>query len=59
MRGLVGEPNEMKIELRPHTKIIKKRPYHMNPHYKEQVKEETNKMLTVGLILQDKNYEWI
>lgn len=35
MKGMVSSIGEMKIELKPGTRPIKKRPYRMNPHYKE------------------------
>ena len=38
MKGIVGDLGEMKIPLRPYAKPIKKRPYRLNPRYKEKVK---------------------
>ena len=40
----------MKIPLNPETKPTKKRPYGLNPRYKETVKEYMDKMLDEGII---------
>ena len=39
MNGMVGDLGEMKIPLKPDARLIKQRPYKLNPHYKEKVKE--------------------
>lgn len=51
MKGMVGELNDMKISIKPGAQSIKKKPYKMNLHYKEQVKQEINKMLDAELFL--------
>ena len=38
MKGIVGDLGEMKIPLQEDAKPSKKRPYRMNPSYKEKVK---------------------
>ena len=38
MKGIVGDPGEMKINLKPDAKPVKQRPYRLNPRYKENVK---------------------
>ena len=40
----------MKIPLRPDAKLVKKRPYILNPRYKEKGKDELEKMLEEGVI---------
>jgi hypothetical protein len=49
----------MKIELKPDSKLVKHRPYCLNPKIKEKVKKEVDKMLVVGLIFPIKEVEWI
>ena len=49
----------MRIPLKPDAKPCKKRPYRMNPKYKEKVKVEINKMLEVGIIECVEESEWI
>lgn len=45
MKGIVGELGEMKIPLTIDVKLVKQRPYSLNPKCKEKVKEDINKML--------------
>ena len=40
MKGIVGDLGEMKIPLRPNVKLVKQRPYRLNPHYKENIRAE-------------------
>jgi hypothetical protein len=35
----------MNIQLKPDARPIKKRPYRLNPRYKEKVKQEIDRML--------------
>ena len=42
----------MKITLKLDAKLVKQRPYHLNPKYKEKVCLELDKMLTAGIITQ-------
>ena len=35
MKGILGDLGEMKIPLKPYAMHVKKRPYHLNPRYKE------------------------
>jgi hypothetical protein len=37
MKGIAIFLRAMKIQLKPDAKLIKRRPYHMNPIYKEKV----------------------
>jgi len=59
MEGIVGELGEMKIPLKLEAKPIKKRPYRINPRYKEKVKVEIDRMLEVGIIKPIVDYKWI
>jgi hypothetical protein len=45
LKGIKGAMGEMKIELKPDSKPMKHRPYHLNPKVKEKVKKEVDKML--------------
>jgi hypothetical protein len=45
MKGIKGPMREMRIPLKPYVKPFKKRPYRLNPKYKEKVKIELNRML--------------
>ena len=40
----------MRITLNPDVKPIKQRTYHLNPNYKEKVRQEMDKMLEAGII---------
>lgn len=42
--------SEMKIELKPEARPIKKRPYRFNPKSKAKVKRELDRMLAAGII---------
>jgi hypothetical protein len=59
MKGIKGPMGEMRIPLKPDAKPVKKRPYKLNPKYKEKVKIELNKMLEAGIIEPVKELEWI
>ena len=50
IKGLVGYLGEMKITLRPDSKLVKQRPYRLNLSYKEKVKEKLDQILEAGVI---------
>jgi hypothetical protein len=50
IKGIEGELSEMRIELKPKAKPIKKSSYRLSPHIKERMKEEIGKMIAAGLI---------
>jgi hypothetical protein len=50
MKGIKGPMGEMRIPLKPYAKPIKKRPYRLNPKYKEKVNLELDRMLEAGII---------
>lgn len=50
LKGIVGDLGMMKITLKLNTKLVKQRPYCLNPKYKEKVHVELDKMLTAGII---------
>lgn len=49
----------MKITLKPDAKLVKKRPYHLNPKYTEKVNLELDKMLMTGIIEHVEEYDWV
>jgi len=59
MKGIVGDLGVMRIPLKHDVKPIKQRPYRLNPKYKEKVKEELYKILTVGIIKLVEEFEWL
>jgi hypothetical protein len=59
MKGIKGPMGEMRIPLKPDARPFKKRPYRLNPKYKEKVKIELDKMLEAGIIEPVEESEWI
>jgi hypothetical protein len=59
MKGIAGEPREMKIPLRHEARMIRQRTYRLNPIYKQKFKEEINQMLEADIIVPVKESEWI
>jgi hypothetical protein len=59
MKGIKGPMGEKRIPLKPNVKPVKKRPYILNPKYKEKVKIELDRMLEAGIIEPIKESEWI
>ena len=55
----VGDIGVIKIPLKPDAKLVKQRPYRMNPKYKEKVRMELDKMLTAGIIELVEESEWV
>jgi hypothetical protein len=59
MKGKVGELGEMKIPLRAEERLIKQRPYRLNPIYKKNVKAEIDRMLEDGIIEPIEESKWV
>jgi len=59
LKGIIGDPGMMKIMLKPDVKLVKKRPYRLNPKYKEKVYLELYKMLAVGIIEPVEESDWV
>jgi hypothetical protein len=49
----------MKIQLNPDAKPVKRRPYWLNPKYKEKVHKKLDQMLDVGIIVPVEESDWI
>ena len=58
LKFLVQEMGEMKIDIKPDARQIKKRPYKLAHKYKEIVKKEIDNMLAVGIIYPIDQSEW-
>ena len=50
MKGILGDLGVMKIPLKHDAKPIKQRNYKLNPKYKEKVKLEVDKIITMRII---------
>ena len=49
MKGISGDLGEMKNPLKPDAKLVKKRPYTLNPIYKECIKAKLGRMLDASI----------
>ena len=49
MKGILGDLGNMRIPLKEGAKLVKQRPYQLNPRYKEKVRKELDKMLAAGI----------
>jgi hypothetical protein len=56
IKGYLGD---MRIELKPESRLVKHRTYQINPQVKEKVKKEIYRMLIVLLIFPVDKAEWI
>jgi hypothetical protein len=59
MKGIKGPMGEMRIPLNLDARLVKQRPYRLNPKYKEKVKIELDRMLEAGIIEPVEESEWI
>jgi len=59
MKGIKGPMGEMRIPLKLYVKPVKKRPYRLNPKYKEKVNLELDRMMEEGIIKPVEESEWI
>ncbi len=59
LRGIIGDLGVMRIMLKLDAKPIKKRPYRLNPKYKERVHLEFDKMLVAGIIELVEESDWV
>ena len=50
MKGILGDIGVIKIPLKANVNPVKQHPYRLNPKYKEKVRVELDKMLTIGII---------
>jgi hypothetical protein len=59
MKGIKGPMGEMKFPLKTNARLVKQRPYRLNPKYKEKLKIELDRMLEAGIIEPIEESEWI
>ena len=59
MKGIKGPMGEMRIPLKLDARLVKQRPYILNPKYKEKVNIEIDRMLEAGIIEPVEESEWI
>ena len=59
MKGIVGDLGVMRRPLKEDVRPVKQRPYRLNHHYKEKVKDEIDKMLAAGIIEPIEESEWV
>jgi hypothetical protein len=59
MKGITWELGEIKIPLKHEATLVKKRPYILNPVYKQKVKVDIARMLEVGIIELVEESDWI
>lgn len=59
MKGIAGSLGAMKIQLKLDAKPVKRRPYWLNPKYKEKVHKELDLMFDAGIIVPVEEVDWI
>ena len=59
MKGIARYLDEVKIQLKTDAKVVKNKPYKLNPKYKEKVRQELDKMLAARIIVPVEKLEWI
>lgn len=59
LKGIIGDLGMMKITLKPNVKLVKQRPYHIDPKYKEKVHLERDRMLVAGIIEHVAESNWV
>jgi len=59
LKGIIGDLGVMKITLNLDLKHVKKRPYYLNPKYKERVHSELDKILAIGIIEPVEESDWV
>ncbi len=50
LKGIIGDLGMTKITLKAYVKLVKQRPYRLNPKYKEKVHEKLDKILAAAII---------
>lgn len=59
LKGTIGDLGVMKITLKPNANPVKKKPYCLNPKYREKVYLELDKMLVAGIIEPEEESDWV
>lgn len=59
LKWILGDLAVMNITLKLDGKLVKHRPYHLNPNYKENVHVELDKMLAAGIFEPVDKFDWV
>jgi hypothetical protein len=59
MKGIKRPMGEMTIPLKTYARLVKQRPYRLNPRYKQKVKIKLDRMMEAGTIELVEESEWI
>ena len=59
MKSILGDLGVMRIPLKEGAKLVKQRPYQLNPKYKEKARKELDKMLAACIIEPVEESEWV
>ena len=59
LKGILSDLGIMRITLKLDTKLVRQRPYCLNPKYKEKVREEMDKMLEACIIEPIEESNWV
>jgi hypothetical protein len=59
MKGILIDLGVMIIPVKEGAKPVKQCPYRLNPKYKEKVRKELDKMLTVAIIEPVEESKWV
>jgi hypothetical protein len=59
MKGIIGSLGAMKLQFTLDAKSVKRRPYHLNPKYKEKVCKDLDRMLDARIIVPMEDLDWI
>jgi hypothetical protein len=59
MKGIMRSLGAMKIWIKPDAKRLNRRPYHLNPKYKEKEGENLDRMLEAWIIVPMEELDWI
>ena len=59
LKGILGDLGVLKITLKPGAKTVKQRPYRLNPKYKENVRQDMDKMMEEGIVEPVEDSDWV
>ena len=59
MKGILRDLGVMRIPLKEGAKLVKQRPYRLNPRYKEKVRQDLDKMIVARIIEVVEESEWV
>jgi len=59
LKGIIGDLGMMRITLKHNANLVKKWPYHLNLKYKENIRDELDKMITTKIIEPVEESDWV